>query len=61
MLWGNHAKKYKRYFNESCYFLEATHPSPLGANRGGWFGSRHFSKCNNILTDLGKAPIIWLV
>jgi len=61
MLWGNHAKKYKKYFHETCYFLEATHPSPLGANRGGWFGTGHFSKCNNILADLNKSPIIWLI
>ena len=45
--------------SEKHYILEATHPSPLGANRGGWFGSNHFSKSNNILSKIGKEPINW--
>ena len=54
-LWGNHAKKYKSIFSNNFHILEATHPSPLSSNRGGWFGTNHFSKCNNII----KIPIKW--
>ena len=43
------------------YFLEATHPSPLGANKGGWFNCKHFSKCNEILEKLGKDKINWII
>jgi uracil-DNA glycosylase len=39
--------------------LEATHPSPLGANQGGWFGCRHFGKCNEYLQQHGIEPIDW--
>jgi uracil-DNA glycosylase len=59
LLWGNHAKSYKKILNQNNVFLEAKHPSPLGSNRGGWFGCKHFSKCNQILIDKGKDPINW--
>ncbi|KAI8926241.1 uracil-DNA glycosylase-like protein [Entophlyctis helioformis] len=39
--------------------LRATHPSPLGANKGGWFGCRHFSKANAWLVDMGLEPVDW--
>ena len=59
-LWGNFAKS-KAYFIDidSHTILTATHPSPLSANRGGWFGTRHFSKINMILGDLEEQPIVW--
>jgi uracil-DNA glycosylase len=38
--------------------LKAPHPSPLSAHRG-FFGCRHFSKCNDYLRMHGKAPIDW--
>ena len=41
------------------HVLKATHPSPLGANKGGWFGCKHFSKCNKLLEDSGRQPIDW--
>ena len=65
MLWGNNAKKIKKLFSNELlkkhYFLEATHPSPLGANKGGWFNCKHFSKCNEILEKLGKDKINWII
>lgn len=43
------------------YILTSNHPSPLSANRGGWFGCRHFSKINNILkNELNATEIQWL-
>ncbi|MGY8939824.1 MAG: uracil-DNA glycosylase, partial [Flavobacteriales bacterium] len=38
--------------------LTAPHPSPLGAWRG-WFGSKHFSKTNEVLQSWGKTTIKW--
>ena len=62
MLWGNDAKKYKK--NNSIdankhYILEANHPSPLSANRGGWFGNNHFKMTNQYLESHGKNIIDW--
>ncbi|KAJ2989010.1 hypothetical protein HDV02_005222, partial [Globomyces sp. JEL0801] len=39
--------------------LKATHPSPLGANKGGWFGCKHFSKANQYLIEHDLTPIDW--
>ncbi len=60
MLWGGFARGKKYLINvEKHKILEAAHPSPLSANRGGWFGNRHFSQCNNYLETTGQEPIIW--
>ena len=60
LLWGGHAKNKKKLidFNKH-YVLEANHPSPLSANRGGWFGCKHFSKTNDFLQKNGKKEICW--
>ena len=39
--------------------LTAAHPSPLSANRGGFFGNHHFSRANDYLVQHGMAPIVW--
>ena len=39
--------------------LKSGHPSPLSANRGFWFGNKHFSKCNSYLKEVGKNEINW--
>ena len=60
VLWGNFAKKKKRLIDlHKHHILEASHPSPLSANRGGFFGTKHFSKINTILRELGKEEIKW--
>ncbi len=60
MLWGNYAKqKGKRIDPERHLVLTSGHPSPLSANRGLWFGSRHFSQANTYLISKGKLPIDW--
>lgn len=60
LLWGNHAKKYERLFtNNNRLILLANHPSPLSANRGGWFGCKHFSKTNDYLIANNIKPIEW--
>ena len=58
LLWGSFARSKKALIDTSRhYVLEAAHPSPLA--RGAFFGCRHFSKTNEILTKEGKAPIDW--
>ena len=60
MLWGGPAKKYKKYLhNPSHLILESVHPSPLAANRGGWFGNGHFLKANEYLRKNGVKEIKW--
>ena len=59
ILWGNHAQdKIKLIDTQKHHILKGVHPSPLSASRG-FFGCKHFSKCNEILTSLGKDPIDW--
>jgi uracil-DNA glycosylase len=38
--------------------IESAHPSPLSASRG-FFGSRPFSRANELLTGVGAEPIDW--
>lgn len=60
ILWGGYAKKKKNLINtKNNHILEATHPSPLSCNRGGFFGCQHFSKCNLLLKEIGKEGIDW--
>ncbi len=60
ILWGAYAqKKGKRIDSDRHLVLTAAHPSPLAANRGGFFGSRPFSKTNQYLVQYGKSPIQW--
>ena len=59
-LWGAYAQKKGESIDRSKHLvLESVHPSPLSASRG-FFGNRHFSRCNNYLIDNGIKPIIWL-
>ena len=60
MLWGSSAKKFKKYLhNPNHLILESVHPSPLAANRGGWFGNNHFKKANEYLSKNGVKEIKW--
>lgn len=60
MLWGAFARSKKCLIDTTEHLvLEAAHPSPLSANRGGWFGNHHFSICNKYLTYYGFKPIFW--
>ncbi len=60
LLWGGDAKRKKNLIDaEKHYILETGHPSPLSANRGYWFGNKHFSKTNNFLQSKGLKEIDW--
>jgi uracil-DNA glycosylase len=60
LLWGGYAKKKGAKIDSSKHLiLTSGHPSPLSANRGYWFGNKHFSKANEYLKENGKEPIDW--
>ncbi|MBF1386849.1 uracil-DNA glycosylase [Prevotella aurantiaca] len=60
MLWGGFARSKKRLIDTNRHFIiESVHPSPLSANRGGWFGQHQFSRCNAYLKQLGLDEIDW--
>ena len=60
MLWGGYARG-KAYMidKQKNLVLESVHPSPLSANRGGWFGQHQFSRCNEYLMQNGQTAIEW--
>ncbi|QKF83450.1 uracil-DNA glycosylase [Halarcobacter ebronensis] len=59
ILWGGPAiAKSKIIDKKRHHILTAPHPSPLSSYRG-FFGSKHFSKTNEILKSVGKEPISW--
>lgn len=60
LLWGGFAKKKASLIDKSKHHvLTSGHPSPLSANRGYWFGNKHFSKVNELLKGQGQDPIDW--
>lgn len=61
VLWGRNAlEKLPLITNPHHYVLSAAHPSPLSASRG-FFGCKHYSKINEILTSMGKQPVDWKI
>ncbi|MBP5216593.1 MAG: uracil-DNA glycosylase, partial [Bacilli bacterium] len=62
LLWGGFAKRYlATIHNKKHTALLSVHPSPLSANRGGWFNNHHFSKANAYLSSFGVSPIDWTI
>lgn len=60
ILWGGYARSKAQLIDRSRHLvLESVHPSPLSANRGGWFGNHHFSRCNEYLRNHGIEEIKW--
>ena len=59
LLWGKFAQEKQMLIDETKHFvLKAAHPSPFSAEKG-FFGCKHFSKANKILTDQAMEPIDW--
>jgi uracil-DNA glycosylase len=57
ILWGRNARNLRPMLGEvPC--IESAHPSPLSAHNG-FFGSRPFSRANQLLADQGAAPVDW--
>ena len=62
LLWGSSAKAIGKNIDTNKHFvLTSAHPSPMSANQGGWFGCKHFSKTNQILTSLNQSVIDWQI
>lgn len=60
ILWGRNAREKKKFIKGGQHLiLEGTHPSPLSANRGGFFGGRYFSKTNMFLRNNDVKEIDW--
>ncbi len=58
LLWGSHAQSFAPLIQKQHLVLKAPHPSPLSAYRG-FFGCKHFSKCNEFLIKNNQEPINW--
>ncbi|MBI6545799.1 MAG: uracil-DNA glycosylase [Cyanobacteria bacterium NC_groundwater_1444_Ag_S-0.65um_54_12] len=59
VLWGKYAKGKASLIDASKHhILMAAHPSPFSAHHG-FFGCRHFSRINHLLTQMGKPAIVW--
>lgn len=60
IIWGAYAQRKGQRIDQNKHLvLKAAHPSPLSANRGGFFGCKVFSKTNNYLKQHGIEPIDW--
>lgn len=60
LLWGGYAKKKGAKIDANRHkVLTSGHPSPLSANRGFWFGNKHFSGTNEFLKERGLQEIVW--
>lgn len=60
LLWGGYAKKKgAKIDKQKHHVLTSGHPSPLSANRGYWFGNKHFSLTNTYLKEKGEKEIEW--
>ena len=60
LLWGGFAKRKQALIESDKHkVLTSGHPSPLSANRGLWFGNKHFSQTNTLLETQGFLPIEW--
>ena len=61
ILWGGNARSKKKYIDTARhYIIESVHPSPLSAYNG-FFGSKPFSRANELLVQMGKTPIDWQI
>lgn len=61
LLWGANAREKTKLINNPKHLiLTAAHPSPLSAYNG-FFGCKHFSKCNGFLQQQGVEPVDWSI
>lgn len=60
LLWGSFAKSKSVLIDKNKHhILTSGHPSPMSANRGYWFGNKHFSKTNEFLKSKDLKEIEW--
>ncbi len=61
ILWGRHAQSKEKLIDTTKHkIIKSAHPSPLSAHNG-FFGSKPFSKANDLLIEAGQPPIDWQV
>ena len=61
LLWGNFAQQFASLIDNSKHLvIKTAHPSPLSANRGGWFDTKSFSRTNTYLLENGMNSIQWV-
>lgn len=61
ILWGRHAQAKKKLItNSNHHIIESVHPSPLSARRG-FFGSKPFSKVNEVLSSMNEKEMDWQI
>src|SRR5579859_2506663 len=60
ILWGRDAREVKPLLGSGVPCIESAHPSPMSADRG-FFGSRPFSRANELLVKQGADPVDWLL
>lgn len=62
ILWGNYAQSKAELIDASKHLIiKSTHPSPLAVSRGGFFGSKPFSRTNKYLEEHNEQPIDWQI
>jgi len=62
ILWGSYAQSKSILIDEKKHLIiKSIHPSPLSVNRGGFYGSKPFSKANAYLEKEGETPIDWQI
>ena len=60
LLWGHYARQKGAKIDRAKHLvLQSGHPSPMSANKGYWFGNKHFSQTNSYLISKGLQPIDW--
>lgn len=59
LLLGKDAQEVESILGDKGRFFKAAHPSPLSANRGGFFGCGHFAAITEILLNDGKGDFDW--
>jgi len=60
ILWGNSAISKAKFIKSHHEIISSVHPSPLSANRG-FFGSKPFSRTNEVLRRLGLEEVEWKI
>ncbi|MFF7247206.1 uracil-DNA glycosylase [Embleya sp. NPDC008237] len=58
ILWGRDARNARPLLGPGAAVVESAHPSPMSA-AGGFFGSRPFSRTNDLLVAQGAQPVDW--